>query len=621
MSPVTIQRTSDKGYVVAGWTYSFGARDKLGILVMKLNEGGGVAWQNAYVGGYPNSIQQASDGGYILLGTTSAFTAGGYDLWVLKLGEKGEVRWQKTYGGTGDDRGASVHLTLDGGYVVAGSTKSFGPGGRDQTSTSIWVLKLDPNGSVQWQKAYDHGDDSWNAVRSFRPTSDGGFILNGLTVAIKLDNIGNLEWQRSYRNGSCLGSIQQTKDQGYILARGDGCCGGCSGVGSGFFVLKLDSRGEISDCPLVEPANVLVTETDVVGSDTNVPGVGTDLAPRTGDVTATDLHLSQYTLCSYPSNPDIQIDPQEMIFQAVLPGESTQKAITITNMGTQTVTIERITSPSNPLFTIIGDNCSGKALVADGSCTVNLNFSPAVAGHYEGVITIIVNDSYKSIFTAFLYGGTYLTLLAPSNGVVFDACSLASPPTFSWDAAEDFERYEVSFYGSQSGKGSFKVRVPGEVREVTLKTNLWKKVMQLPETIDGKINWAAYGIRHDRSVELSEWRHFYIANLQPTGNPTISPTSKSDQPALSWQNNCNAKFKVWFGSDEIFSKKTTYTFPIKNPNDNGGNFLKTLTPSQWKSIRRLIGEQSGSPIYWYIESWDELGRYTRTDVMGFVLTD
>jgi len=212
-------------------------------------------------------------------------------------------------------------------------------------------------------------------------------------------------------------------------------------------------------------------------------------------------------------------------------------------------------------------------------------------------------------------------LLAPSNGVVFDGCSLTSPPTFSWDAAEDFERYEVSYCGSNSCKGSFKIRVPGGDREVTLKPNLWKKVMQLPESNDGKINWIAYGIRHDRSVELSETRYFHIANPQPSGNPTISPTSKGSLPELSWGNDCNVKFKVVFGSDESFSRKSTYTFTVKNPNDNEGNFVKTLTPSQWKSIRRLIGDQSGSTIYWYVESWDALGRQAKTNLMSFVLTE
>jgi hypothetical protein len=104
------------------------------------------------------------------------------------------------------------------------------------------------------------------------------------------------------------------------------------------------------------------------------------------------------------------------------------------------------------------------------------------------------------------------------------------------------------------------------------------------------------------------------------GDPEISPTIKGDLPILSWQNNCNTKFKVWFGNDE-FGKKTSLSFSVKNPGDNGGTFAKPLTSSQWSSIRKLVGDVSGNPIFWYVESWDGLKRYARTGGMSFELTD
>jgi hypothetical protein len=92
-------------------------------------------------------------------------------------------------------------------------------------------------------------------------------------------------------------------------------------------------------------------------------------------------------------------------------------------------------------------------------------------------------------------------------------------------------------------------------------------------------------------------------------------------PTLSWENHCGIKFKVWFGSDEIFTKKASYAFSVKNPNDNGGIFNKALTSGQWKAIRKLVNDAPGSMIFWYIESTDGLGRYAKTDVMNFVLTN
>ncbi len=58
-------------------------------------------------------------------------------------------QWLKTYGGTGNDKGSIVQQTRDAGYVVAGSTDSFGAGSLD-----VWILKLDISGNIEWQKTY-----------------------------------------------------------------------------------------------------------------------------------------------------------------------------------------------------------------------------------------------------------------------------------------------------------------------------------------------------------------------------------------------------------------------------------------------------------------------------------
>ena len=109
-------------------------------------------WARAY-GGYDgdnaNSIQQTSDGGYIVAGYSSSFGAGGYDVWVLKLSSTGAIDWQHTYGGSGNDYANSIQQTSDGGYIVAGYSSSFGAGDYD-----VWVLKLSPTGTIDWQRTY-----------------------------------------------------------------------------------------------------------------------------------------------------------------------------------------------------------------------------------------------------------------------------------------------------------------------------------------------------------------------------------------------------------------------------------------------------------------------------------
>ncbi len=100
----------------------------------------------------------------------------------------------------------------------------------------------------------------------------------------------------------------------------------------------------------------------------------------------------------------------------------------------------------------------------------------------------------------------------------------------------------------------------------------------------------------------------------------VSPTPPL--PTLSWENNCNKRFKAWFGNDPDFSKlgikKMALTYTITNPN---GVFTKELTSSQWLSIRRLVGDVTGGTVYWYVESWGGANRHSQTGVMNFTLTD
>jgi len=129
----SILQTSDGGYIVAGYTNSFGSGGDIWIL--KLNENGSVEWQKAYGRGSDMTyfIQQTSDGGYIVVGVTESLepTVWWKDIWVLKLDENGNVEWQKTYGEYGVDIAESIQLTSDGGYIVAGYTYSFGAGYSD----------------------------------------------------------------------------------------------------------------------------------------------------------------------------------------------------------------------------------------------------------------------------------------------------------------------------------------------------------------------------------------------------------------------------------------------------------------------------------------------------------
>jgi uncharacterized delta-60 repeat protein len=245
----SIQQTSDGGYIVAGHTQSFGA-GYYDLWLLKLNSDGTISWHKTYGGAghdIATSIQQTSDGGYIVAGETRSFGAGGFDFWVLKLNSDGSVAWQKRYGGAKDDRACSIQQTSDGGYIVAGYTESFGAGGCD-----FWVLKLNSDGTVSWQRTY--GGAFTDYARSIQQTSDGGYIVAGGTFSLntegdfwvlKLNSDGTVSWQKRYGGAErdLAFSIQQTSDGGYIVSGWTTSFGANSGD---FWVLKLASHGTIT---------------------------------------------------------------------------------------------------------------------------------------------------------------------------------------------------------------------------------------------------------------------------------------------------------------------------------------------------------------------------------------
>jgi len=114
--------------------------------VLKLFSTGEIEWQRAYGGeggDYARSIQQTGDGGYVLAGYTSSFGMGSFDFWILKLNSSGEIEWQRTYGGSNGDYAQSIQQTRDGGYIIAGHTWSFGVNYDD-----FFILKLYSDGDI-----------------------------------------------------------------------------------------------------------------------------------------------------------------------------------------------------------------------------------------------------------------------------------------------------------------------------------------------------------------------------------------------------------------------------------------------------------------------------------------
>ena len=237
----SIQQTIDGGYIVAGYTFSVdGLSDAL---VLKLDANGNIQWQKTYGGSsgdWVYSIQQTTDGGYIIAGATFSFGSYYADSWILKLDSNGNIQWQKAYNKREMDSAYSIQQTTDGGYIVAGQTRVY-------NEPDIWVLKLDSNGNIMWDNIY--GGNSGASASAIVQTTDGGYVVTGRVKAygegmydawvLKLDGNGNIQWQKTYggSNYDSAYSIQQTTDGGYIL----------SGNIDSFFAwaLRLDMNGNI----------------------------------------------------------------------------------------------------------------------------------------------------------------------------------------------------------------------------------------------------------------------------------------------------------------------------------------------------------------------------------------
>jgi hypothetical protein len=276
-----IRQTSDGGYIVVGQTLSndgdvSGNHGDADVWAVKLDNSGSITWQECYGSSFQEfakSVYPTGDGGYIIAG--GAVNNGGqvsgiigdYDIWVIKINSTGNLQWQKCLGGYATELVYNIQSTNDGGYILSANTTSNTVNvSGNHGSSDAWIVKLDVNGNILWQKCLGGtGDD---AARFIRQTPDHGYVLAALTNStdgdvtgvhgmndiwiVRLDTVGNIQWQKCF-GGSGLEqvySIEATSDGGYVFCgsteSNDGDITGYNDNGSmDAWIVKLNSSGNL----------------------------------------------------------------------------------------------------------------------------------------------------------------------------------------------------------------------------------------------------------------------------------------------------------------------------------------------------------------------------------------
>ncbi|MEP6846455.1 MAG: T9SS type A sorting domain-containing protein [Panacibacter sp.] len=193
-----------------------------------------IAKNQADIGGtandYLTKLCGSQDGGILLAGYSNSNRSkfkkedsrGSYDYWVVKASRNEvdgsiKIQWEKTIGGDSIDNLIKAIPTTDGGYLLCGNSLSGKSGEKTESRVGgydYWLVKLDKDGVIEWDKTI--GEISDDYLADLDQTTDGGYILVGSLGLMKIDDAGNIQWRKTgyyavYR------SVQHTKDGGYIL--------------------------------------------------------------------------------------------------------------------------------------------------------------------------------------------------------------------------------------------------------------------------------------------------------------------------------------------------------------------------------------------------------------------
>ncbi len=301
----SVKQTRDSGLVIAGYTNSFG-HGGYDMYVIRTDRNGDTLWTKTYGGSnwdFAYSIDTTNDGGFIVAGGTYSYGKGDEDMYLVKLNALGDTLWTKTYGGLHQEEIASVHQTADSGFIFTGETKSF----EDSIAGDIYIVKTNTLGDTTWTHHYGWANEDKPA--DIIQTIDGGYVMAGGTdsygyggfdcLIMRLNSIGDSLWTRNYGtlHYNFASSVVETKSRKIAFANttednGAGARDFCLFLAdnNGYFLnvtsegsVAVDEVYSISKCSdngfimcgytngfNVEQTDVFLVKTDSLGFSSNV---------------------------------------------------------------------------------------------------------------------------------------------------------------------------------------------------------------------------------------------------------------------------------------------------------------------------------------------------------------
>jgi len=244
----SLQQTADGGFIIAGRTSSFGAGG-IDMYMLRINSFGDTLWTRTYGGtyiDYARSVMQVSDGGFILAGCTEPYIGGFIEMYLVKTDNVGDTLWTRSYGGTDDRMARCVRQTSDGGYILVGYNPLYGGDEYD-----IYLVKTDSLGDTLWTRSYGGSEEDY--ALSVRQTIDGGYIIAGGTYSfgagyadfyvVKTDRVGDTLWTRTYggSGNDFASSLQIAADGNYVITGNTASFGADDGD---MYLIKISPSGD-----------------------------------------------------------------------------------------------------------------------------------------------------------------------------------------------------------------------------------------------------------------------------------------------------------------------------------------------------------------------------------------